>query len=67
MVLAKYLPVILNIREVNTYIYVHPPTQSKDINRKFTKEISVAINDMKHIISLVMKEVKTNNAFHTPN
>lgn len=61
MVLVKYLPGILNIKEVNTYIYIHPPTHSKDINRKFKKEIAVAINDMKHIISLVMKEVKTNS------
>lgn len=50
VVLTKYLPVIFDIKEVNTYIlYIHPLTHSKDINIKFKKEIAVAINEMKHI------------------
>lgn len=51
--------VIFNIREVNTNIYIHPSTHSKDKGRKFKKEIAVVINDMKHIISPVITEVKT--------
>lgn len=49
VVLTNYLPVIFDIKEVNTYIYIHPLTHSKDINMKFKKEIAGAINEMKHI------------------
>lgn len=51
--------VIFNIKEVNTNTYIHPFTHSKDKDRKLKREIAMAINDMKHIISPVIKEVKT--------